>query len=442
MKKDIDKKKLLLSTLNLDLSLDSLEYWKNMVSYSWLGAGTPITLNKYTVKIPHGIAELINAGSLRLVKYPDETVDEFAQALDQIRSGLGEQHSLFNKRHPTVQAFYDTPITDYVNDLSSAQEASPFPSRTPTPETPADPINIDKVFSGHPTQLFSNECKNKKLIGGDDNSTFGVIYRATYRNTDVALKALTKYDHKLNKKLSLNEITVLTAISRTEDHSYIIHLYGIFEDVKLSKTSILVLEYCEKGDLFNLIHYGQKLPWNIKKQMARDAVQAVAQVHYLGFIHLDIKPENFLVDKEQRLKLCDFGSSCKADEPPTDTNGSINYMAYELFTNEKPGQDSDIFSLSMTMAVLVVERQLPGSSKDTRYLLVNRPEPRFMDRPNYLKSGRKWPQDINFIIEVIKAAWDNDRTKRPTAKQILKKFDKHMKSAPPPAKAPSLGISS
>ena len=47
----------------------------------------------------------------------------------------------------------------------------------------------------------------------------------------------------------------------------------------------------------------EKRIWEILSDMAR----AIKHVHDKGFLHLDIKPSNFFVNSEGKVKLGDFG---------------------------------------------------------------------------------------------------------------------------------------
>ncbi len=40
-------------------------------------------------------------------------------------------------------------------------------------------------------------------------------------------------------------------------------------------------------------------------------IEAVEHVHQMGYVHQDIKCDNFLLDEHDNIKLCDFGMAEK-----------------------------------------------------------------------------------------------------------------------------------
>lgn len=73
----------------------------------------------------------------------------------------------------------------------------------------------------------------------------------------------------------------------------------------------LVLRYAVNGDIHQYIRKtpaiqirtGQRLLW------AEQAAEAVSFVHSRGVIHSDIHPNNFLLDENMNIRLCDFSGS-------------------------------------------------------------------------------------------------------------------------------------
>jgi len=117
------------------------------------------------------------------------------------------------------------------------------------------------------------------------------------------------------------------------------------------------------------------------------AARALQYVHGKGFLHLDVKPENFLVSGlksvaesttsrskdtqvfkrevlEQAggisLKLIDFGISMKMDEPKQNVGGSFLYVAPEVVggaaSQAQVGPSADLWSLGATMYELACGR--------------------------------------------------------------------------------------
>ncbi|KAL2198791.1 kinase-like domain-containing protein [Corynascus similis CBS 632.67] len=73
-----------------------------------------------------------------------------------------------------------------------------------------------------------------------------------------------------------------------------------------------VMEYCEDGDLFNLVNKKYLKTEEREKDRLCLFKQLVTGIHYLhsnGIAHRDIKLENLLITKDSRLKITDFGVS-------------------------------------------------------------------------------------------------------------------------------------
>ena len=104
----------------------------------------------------------------------------------------------------------------------------------------------------------------------------------------------------------------------------------------------------------------EKEIWRILADMAR----SISHVHEKGFIHLDIKPANFLVTKDRTVKLGDFGRAIHVSSIESnlmmedDVEGDSIYMAPELLT-KKFSMSSDIFSLGASLLEIASSINLP-----------------------------------------------------------------------------------
>ena len=73
-------------------------------------------------------------------------------------------------------------------------------------------------------------------------------------------------------------------------------------------------EYCEHGDLWELIFKFKKFPIELTKFYIAEIVNALEYLRDWKIVHWDLKPENILLDSKWHAKLGDFGESKVIDE--------------------------------------------------------------------------------------------------------------------------------
>lgn len=70
-----------------------------------------------------------------------------------------------------------------------------------------------------------------------------------------------------------------------------------------------VMEFIEMGELFAVLDQESMISERLACFFFRQLVDALISLHAHNLVHLDLKPENVLVDSNGNLYLCDFGSA-------------------------------------------------------------------------------------------------------------------------------------
>jgi serine/threonine protein kinase len=122
----------------------------------------------------------------------------------------------------------------------------------------------------------------------------------------------------------------------------------------------IVMEFIEGVSLLYLREaHSTKL--DQKLELLAQSAEALAAVHEAGFIHHDIGPRNYLINREGLIKLIDFGlaiPNTPAFQRPGNRTGTIQYMAPELLRREPTNERIDIFSFGV-MAYEFLTGRLP-----------------------------------------------------------------------------------
>jgi serine/threonine-protein kinase len=93
----------------------------------------------------------------------------------------------------------------------------------------------------------------------------------------------------------------------------------------------------------------RRLPFDTAMDYAAQMLSAVSYAHSQRIIHCDIKPDNFILFENNRLRLTDFGVSKVAQRTLRASGaGTLGYMAPEQAMG-RPSYRSDVFALGLVL---------------------------------------------------------------------------------------------
>jgi serine/threonine protein kinase len=138
------------------------------------------------------------------------------------------------------------------------------------------------------------------------------------------------------------------------------HIVDIFDAVVEPDHSYLVMEYVAGTTLEAHSSVASLLPLHKVVEISFKCIRALEYAFQHGIIHRDIKPGNILLSEKGETKVSDFGASFQQRPGHTTTQiagiGSPAYMSPEQVRMEPLTQQTDIYSLGVTMYRLLTGR--------------------------------------------------------------------------------------
>lgn len=162
---------------------------------------------------------------------------------------------------------------------------------------------------------------------------------------------------------------------------------------------------------------------NIAYQIA----SVLAYLHGDKILFRDLKPQNIGLNKDNSVKIFDFGLSKELSEKiklkndpgydkyvATRNAGTPRYMAPEVFVGIAYGLPADIYSFSLVLWELMTLDISFDNMKTVSDLYLQAHEKK--RRPNI---SRNWPKEIKRLLQ---KGWHHDPSKRPCAIDILEEI--------------------
>ena len=133
----------------------------------------------------------------------------------------------------------------------------------------------------------------------------------------------------------------------------------VFDFEVRGSTAYLIMEYVEGITLTRfLVDYGDYLTLDMAAAVFDAIAGALMVAHHAGVLHLDIKPDNIIINPQGQAKVTDFGLATLADASGAGTTGggTIGYMPLEQMRRQPLDARTDEWSLaSLTYEMLTGE---------------------------------------------------------------------------------------
>lgn len=262
------------------------------------------------------------------------------------------------------------------------------------------------------TKKEKQEYEVKKKIG---EGSYGVVY-LIYSNITSMYYVQKKIDLKGLSKAEIKDTEKEVNLLKKLDHPNIIKLIN---GTKSKRYLELIMEYAEKGDLYNqLIKQAKSNKYFPEKIIINWLVQICSALKYLHskhIIHRDIKPQNIFLSKKGEIKLGDFGVSKTLNntlEKAKTFVGTAYYLPPEIIDEKKYSYEADIWSLGVSFYQLMTFK-MPFDGESIPAIIK-----KIATGAGYKKISKKYYSEE--LINIVYKMMSTKPKARPKADEILK----------------------
>ena len=208
------------------------------------------------------------------------------------------------------------------------------------------------------------------------------------------------------------------------EHPNIVQVFDFGEHGGSLFMAMEMVEGTTVGRLLRTVaSHKETVPLGPALHIAYEAANALAYAHSLrdesgkplNLVHRDVSPANLLLNRQGHVKLTDFGiARCRTTVQRTDDGhirGKLGYMSPEQVVGDPVDAKSDVFTLCVVLAELLIAEPLFGGGADLDVLIAIRNA----DLGVLHRAGSHIPQDV---MRLLGWGLGRDLDKRPSARTL------------------------
>ncbi|GLJ41515.1 hypothetical protein SUGI_0859350 [Cryptomeria japonica] len=206
-------------------------------------------------------------------------------------------------------------------------------------------LSFDDIF------YIKRHCRESRPSG---EGSFARVYKMNFHGIDLAIKEI---EHKSphTKRWVENEVTLLLG----KEHININKLCAWCIESSISYLAYMYIDGCSLDAYLRGNCTGFSYSWKQSFSMIMGIAKGIEFLHWNKIIHVDIKPQNIMVDaNDNEAKIVDFGLSKHVDWEGTHRTtgmvvGTRGYWAPEYCWNNKISYKHDVFSFGIVVLEVI-----------------------------------------------------------------------------------------
>jgi eukaryotic-like serine/threonine-protein kinase len=196
-----------------------------------------------------------------------------------------------------------------------------------------------------------DQLDHYRIEGVAARSGMASIFRATDLNTGRAVAIKVPHPEMESDPVFWDRFQREQAIGEKLDHP---NVMKVITDTDRSRV-YMVMEWVEGRLLRQVLVEQGKLPAERAVGIALAICDALEYIHSHGVVHRDLKPENIMIDREDRIKLIDFGIAGNQGSRRltfaklSQVMGSPDYISPEQVKGKRGDARSDLYALGVML---------------------------------------------------------------------------------------------